>query len=166
MPDKIRMKNRKSNRLKNFDYSQNGMYFVTICTKNKEPLFGRIENGKMTLNDLGEIIGKNLLKIDGCFSNVFLDEYVIMPDHIHLIVEIIDNEPVGADLVSALDPMPACDPMHARDILPIHRLTHPAFPANLPPAACQDEASFFLRDSLFLTIRKGYREYQAKRTLP
>jgi len=94
------MKNRKTNRLKNFDYSQNGMYFVTICTKNREHYFGEIKNGTMILNELGKIVSKNLQEIPNYFQNIFLDKYIIMPNHVHLIIE-INNNIVGADLVSA-----------------------------------------------------------------
>lgn len=76
------------------------MYFVTICTKGKEELFGEIINGKMVLNDVGDIVLKNLQQIPSYFENVFLDENTIMPNHVHFIIEII-NKIVGADLVSA-----------------------------------------------------------------
>lgn len=94
------MKKRKLNRLQNHDYSQQGMYFVTICTKGREELFGRAKKGKMVLNEVGEIASRELQKIPNYFENIFLDECVIMPNHVHLIIEIIDKN-VGADLVSA-----------------------------------------------------------------
>ena len=97
------MKNRKSNRLKNYDYSQNGMYFVTICTQNREELFGEIKDGKIVLSELGKIIEKDYLEMPTCYPSIFLDVFTIMPNHIHGILEI--NKPiavaVGADLVSA-----------------------------------------------------------------
>ena len=80
---------RKQNRLQNYDYSQSRIYFVTICAK----------NGKMVINDCGKIVLENLLKITTRFENVFLDEYVVMPNHIHAIIE-INNNIVGTDLVS------------------------------------------------------------------
>jgi REP element-mobilizing transposase RayT len=89
------MKNRKPNRLFNYDYSQNGMYFVTICTKNREELFGEIENGKIVLNDIGKIAQKCWLEIPNHFPHISLDEFIIMPNHIHGILEIINPEPVG-----------------------------------------------------------------------
>ncbi|HAT73660.1 MAG: CRISPR-associated integrase [Candidatus Moranbacteria bacterium GW2011_GWF2_36_839] len=89
------MRTRKSNRLENFDYSQNGMYFVTICTKGREELFGEIIDGKIILNELGIIVLKNLQEIPNYFENIFLDRYIIMPNHLHLIVE-INKSIVGA----------------------------------------------------------------------
>jgi len=92
--------NRKKNRLSNYDYSHNGMYFVTICTKDREELFGKIENGEIVLNELGEIVKNNLTGIINYFKNIFLDRYVVMPNHVHLILEIINKEYVGTDLAS------------------------------------------------------------------
>jgi putative transposase len=86
------MKNRKSNRLKNYDYSQNGIYFVTICTKNRDEFFGEIKNGKIILNELGITAEKYLLEIPKHFSNSILDKFIVMPNHIHLIVEICDDD--------------------------------------------------------------------------
>jgi putative transposase len=101
------MKNRTSNRLQNYDYSQNGMYFVTICTRNREELFGEIENGKIILSDLGKIIEKYYLEIPKCHPYTFLDVFVIMPNHLHGIIEINRHIAVGADLVSARNDVPA-----------------------------------------------------------
>ncbi len=52
------MNSRKINRLRDFDYSNSGYYFLTICTKNREEFFGKIENGKMILNEFGNIAKK------------------------------------------------------------------------------------------------------------
>lgn len=89
------MQKRKSLRLKNYDYSQNGMYFVTICTQNKQYFFGSIINGEMKLNLAGKVVEKWWKELENKF-NIQLHEYVIMPNHIHGIIEI--NNFVGADL--------------------------------------------------------------------
>jgi REP element-mobilizing transposase RayT len=78
----------KSARLENYDYSQNGLYFVTICTKDREELFGEIMNEKMILNDAGKIVQDEWLKTPIIRKNVFLDAWVIMPNHLHIIIEI------------------------------------------------------------------------------
>jgi putative transposase len=93
---------RRSIRLKGYDYSQNGAYFVTICTQNRECLFGEIMNGEMVLNDAGEIMKKWWLELENKFPNFGLDVFVVMPNHFHGII-VIDNEKneteiVGADL--------------------------------------------------------------------
>lgn len=90
--------NRKSIRLKDYDYSCPGEYFVTICTKNRACLFGEIVNEKMNLSKTGIIVDKHWKNILSYKDNVELDEYIIMPNHIHGIVVI--KEPVRAILES------------------------------------------------------------------
>jgi REP element-mobilizing transposase RayT len=73
------LKQRQSIRLKNYDYSKSGLYFVTICTENRECLFGDINDGKMILNDIGNMIKKLWNKIPKRFNMVELDAFQIMP---------------------------------------------------------------------------------------
>jgi REP element-mobilizing transposase RayT len=84
---------RRSIRLNEYDYSQPGAYFVTICTKNRENLFGNLVDGKIILNDAGKMIEKWYFEIMKKFPDIQCDQYIIMPNHIHFI---IIN--VGADL--------------------------------------------------------------------
>lgn len=85
-------KHRKSIRLKKYDYSNAGWYFITICTQNRECLFGNIIHKKMILNEFGKIVDKkiNELKI---YKNVEIDIYYVMPNHIHLILIIVGADP-------------------------------------------------------------------------
>lgn len=86
---------RRSIRLKGYDYSQAGLYFITICCKNKAYLFGNIsvegENipPKMILNNAGKIAEECWLDIPKHFPNVILHEHIIMPNHIHGIIELV-----------------------------------------------------------------------------
>ena len=82
---------RKSIRLKEYDYSQAGYYFVTICAQNKEHLFGKINDGVMILNEFGEIVNNYIQDIPTHFPNSYFDYYCIMPNHIHLIIIIDDH---------------------------------------------------------------------------
>ena len=82
---------RRSIRLKAYDYSQTGLYFVTICTRNREHLFGEIRDGKMALNAYGRIAHDEWLKTANIRCNVELDKFVVMPNHIHGIIVITDN---------------------------------------------------------------------------
>jgi len=92
MPDKFKQKYTiQSSRLQGYDYSQNGMYFITICAKDKEHFFGEIENGKMILSDVGKIAEKFWQEIPTHFPFVNLDEFILMPNHIHGIIEIIND---------------------------------------------------------------------------
>lgn len=81
--------NRKSTRLKGYDYSNPGYYYVTICTKGKKDWFGSIINEQMELNKYGMITKKYLKETLLHFNNVNIDEYIIMPNHIHIIIKIV-----------------------------------------------------------------------------
>lgn len=91
----------ESTRLKGYDYSSPGAYFITIVTKNRKCYFGDVENGKMILNEFGKIVNNYWKQIPKHFSYVILDEYIVMPNHIHGIL-ILDEfktlkkrQPVG-----------------------------------------------------------------------
>lgn len=81
---------RRSIRLKGYDYSQNGLYFITICCQDRACLFGAIRNNEMVLNEAGNVASECWEVIPNHFPNVVLHEYVIMPNHVHGILEIVD----------------------------------------------------------------------------
>jgi putative transposase len=83
---------RKSIRLKEYDYSQPGEYFITICTYDHKCILGEIINDEMRLNEVGKIVEKCWKEIPSHFMNVELDEFVVLPNHLHGIITI--NEPV------------------------------------------------------------------------
>jgi putative transposase len=89
--DENRYPQRKSPRLQDYDYSQDGAYFVTICTHQKRHLFGKIADGVMMLNRMGNIAASYWAEIPNHHGNVELDLYVVMPNHVHGIV-IINHE--------------------------------------------------------------------------
>ena len=80
--------NRKQIRLTDFDYSSPNSYFITICTKDRIPYFGEIRNGIMGYSDIGNIASLYLQFIPQIRKNVVLDEFSIMPDHLHMILVI------------------------------------------------------------------------------
>ena len=80
---------RKSQRLRGYDYSQNNAYFIAICTQNRCNLFGRIADAGIAVNSAGEMVAERLLNISTIFG-VAIDKYVIMPNHIHMIILISD----------------------------------------------------------------------------
>lgn len=86
---------RRSIRLKGWDYRTAGYYFVTVCSYQRTNIFGNVENGVVQLSPLGEIIKKEWEKTAVLRNNVSLDEFVIMPNHIHGIFQ-LHNPPVGA----------------------------------------------------------------------
>ena len=91
---------RKRLRLKDFDYSSNNFYFVTVCIKNKEPLLSNIVGDdahivprdahiipkKIILKPCGEIAEKHILRINTMYQNAYVEKYIIMPNHIHMLV--------------------------------------------------------------------------------
>jgi len=87
--------NRKTIRLKGYDYSQSGYYFITVCTENRKCVFGNINSGKMILNECGIMIESIWQSLSKRFP-IVLDEFQIMPNHIHIIIHL-----VGATLVVA-----------------------------------------------------------------
>lgn len=92
--DKI-FRNRQSVRLKAYDYSQTGAYFITLCAYNRECRFGKITEGKMTVNEYGAIVEEEWVKSPEIRKEIKLDEYVVMPNHIHGIIWIGNS--VGAN---------------------------------------------------------------------
>jgi len=85
---------RRSIRLKGYDYSQAGLYFVTIRVDNGKSLFGDIVDGKMHLNDKGKIVAQCWSEIPQHYPNTILHEFVVMPNHIHGIIRIINDKTV------------------------------------------------------------------------
>ncbi len=86
---------RRSIRLKGYDYSQTGLYFITICTQNGFCLFGYIQNGEMFLNNAGKMIEHQWQELISRFDNIKLHEFVVMPNHFHGIVELVGVPLVG-----------------------------------------------------------------------
>jgi len=88
---------RRSIRLKGYDYSQPGAYFITIVTQNRECLFGEIVDGDMRLNESGTCVVRWWEDIPHHFSGVDIDAFVVMPNHMHGIIVITDAQTsVGA----------------------------------------------------------------------
>ena len=91
------MDGRKPNRLKDYDYSRNGLYFVTICTKDRINYFGEIANGEMILNEFGKIAENQWIWLQTQYDYVILDEFKIMPNHVHGILIIANDVGNGRD---------------------------------------------------------------------
>jgi putative transposase len=83
----------ETTRLPNWDYASDGRYFITICTKNRESFFGKIDKGKMILNEYGRIVEQCWFDLINHYRNLQLDAFVIMPNHMHGIM-IVDNSVV------------------------------------------------------------------------
>jgi len=106
---------RRSIRLKGFDYSRSGAYFITICVRDRECLFGEIMDGEMEINQFGQLVESVWNDLPSHYPHLSLDRFVVMPNHIHGIVifdasgaiDDIVNNVHGADIVGAgLKPAP------------------------------------------------------------
>lgn len=85
----------KKYRLPEWDYTETGYYFITICIDKRKNYFGEIENGHIRLSPIGEIAVQFWIEIPKHFDNVVLDEWIIMPNHVHGIIEIKEKDLVG-----------------------------------------------------------------------
>jgi putative transposase len=83
--------NRRSLRLKGYNYAQPGAYFVTICVRDRECLLGKVVDDKMVLNDAGRIVAESLAWLADRYPCVALDESIVMPNHLHGIILIEDD---------------------------------------------------------------------------
>ena len=99
---------RRSIRLRNYDYAQAGAYFVTVCTHDRQCLFGEIEDGEVHLNGMGEIVAACWDAIPAHFPDVELDAFVVMPNHVHGVLVI-----AAPSLEPTLEPPTAVAPLQA-----------------------------------------------------
>ena len=90
---------RKSIRLKGYDYSSPGAYFITICTNDRKQLLSRIIVGtgvldcpQNVLTSYGEIANKHLINMSNFYENIRIDKFVVMPNHIHLLIRVLEKE--------------------------------------------------------------------------
>lgn len=96
----IELPKRKPTRLKHFDYSTNGSYFITICTQHRKNILSTIAVGEgfplPRLSQYGEIVDKWILEIPKQYQDISVECYVIMPNHIHLLLSVIKENGRGA----------------------------------------------------------------------
>ena len=90
-----KLHHRRSIRLKEWDYSRPGGYFVTICTNRREAMFGEVRGKKMRLNRYGRIVQQSWKDLPAHYHNTHLDEFIIMPNHVHGIIVVTENTAVG-----------------------------------------------------------------------
>lgn len=116
-----------SARLPNWDYRNTGVYFITICTHNREHFFGKISNGEMELSNLGAIANVLWYEIRNRTNNVRLGEFIVMPNHMHGILILKDigitkgrdidiNDNVNTDINDAVENVDAVETLHATSL--------------------------------------------------
>ncbi len=87
MASRFRQKYRiETTRLNGYDYSKPGNYFITICTKDRKPLFGEISDERIRLSETGKIVSECWSALPNHYQNIILDEFIVMPNHIHGII--------------------------------------------------------------------------------
>ena len=96
--------NRESIRLKGFDYSKAGAYFVTICSRDKQCVFGMAEDDRIILSRLGRIVEECWTQIPDHFEQATLDEFIIMPNHLHGIILLTAKYPDSRDTIHRVRP--------------------------------------------------------------
>ena len=85
-----------------YDYSQSGPYFITIVTQHRLSLLGEVDDGEVQLTATGEMVRQHWFALPERFPGVALDEFIVMPNHVHAVLSITDeSDPVGAPLVGA-----------------------------------------------------------------
>ena len=117
MTDEKKLPQRKTMRAKYFDYSSTGAYFLTICTKDKKHILSRIvgtgvldrpqkgvfDSPKIILKHCGKIVEKYINQLNDFYENITVNEYVIMPNHIHIIVSVVRDGPSGTPVPTVLN---------------------------------------------------------------
>jgi len=98
---------RKPNRLKSYDYSQNGCYFITICVKDRREMLGNVLDGQIILSKYGRTVKREIDNISAIRKECIVENFVVMPNHIHMIVRITD---VGDDGNRPAEPRSDCHP--------------------------------------------------------
>ena len=88
---------RRSIRLKGYDYTQPGAYFVTLVAWGRECLFGELEGGEMHRNDYGLLVENEWRRLEKRFNRVIADEFITMPNHVHAILFLVDPDSAEAD---------------------------------------------------------------------
>ncbi len=92
---------RRSIRLRGYDYSQPGSYFITLCTSGKKCLFGNVLEDKMVQNETGKMVEEVWRAMPGRFAGIEVDEFVVMPNHLHAILRIVGAPLAGAHVARA-----------------------------------------------------------------
>ena len=124
---------RRSIRLPNYDYTREGAYFITVCTCNRECLFGRIVDHIMGINEVGRIVGDEWVKTGLIRDGIELGEWVVMPNHFHALLIISDvgaygirpkNIPNGLNMnLGCLEPKQICSETNHRNVGSIEPVT-------------------------------------------
>lgn len=116
---------RRSIRLVNADYSVPGWFFVTICTAKHENIFGEVVGGQMVLNEYGMMAKKCWVDIPQHYQNVIIDEFIIMPNHVHGVIKIFKNNILSQNNTSQIVGVQNIEPLrHPSQQINLHKYQH------------------------------------------
>jgi putative transposase len=107
---------RRSIRMRGYDYSLEGAYFITICTYQRLNLFGEVMNGAMQLNPYGIIVGEQWVRLEKRFPQSIFEHYMIMPNHIHGIIHIVKG--AGEEFEQVISRIPPQRPYSDKAVIP------------------------------------------------
>jgi REP element-mobilizing transposase RayT len=153
---KTKIYHRRSVRLTGYDYAQNGCYFLTICTRNRECLFGEIQNANMILSDIGTKVNECWLDIPNHFPQIVLHDYVIMPNHVHGIIEINNIDAIDSNIgivVGANNYSPT-------NYSPLRSSTNPASLSSRPNGTSRTVGSVVRGFKIGVTKQMGFSPWQ------
>ena len=153
MQKQKQIKNRKRNRLQGYDYSRDGWYFITICVKNRIECLGKIKNEKMEYSQYGDAVLKFWKEIPDHYENAFLDQWVIMPNHIHGVI-VIENS-IDAMNVQNSQKIKQC-------LIPAVGTEHCSVPTanNHKNYGLLSKIVKSFKEISLKTIRKNYNDYE------
>jgi REP element-mobilizing transposase RayT len=160
MPYTPTLHHRRSIRLKGYDYSQSGLYFVTVCVQKHECLFGKIVDGEMILNEYGKMVEKCLLEIPQHFPNAVLHEFIVMPNHLHAIIELTNDD--AATFVGAknFSPKTMPTPVKAKNFSPLPSQPLPEQSLQRPCGTSRTIGSIVRGVKIGVTKQIGYSIWQ------
>ncbi|HOV61199.1 MAG TPA: transposase [Candidatus Hydrogenedentes bacterium] len=136
---------RRSIRLQGYDYTQPGAYFITICTANRKCLFGKVVDCQMRLNETGRIVRDEWLQTAALRPGVVLDAFVVMPNHVHGIIVLIDGR-------GTLQRAPTSTP-YAPTSTPCAPTSTPCVPTSTPCAPTVERFGNPISDSIPTIVR-------------
>jgi REP element-mobilizing transposase RayT len=113
MPYNPVLHHRRSIRLQGYDYAHDGVYFTTICTVEKRCVFGDVINEQMRLNQTGEVVAKTWAWLQEQYDFVELDEWIVMPNHLHgiLVIHTMENQSKGGSRTAPTENMTKVKPL-------------------------------------------------------
>ncbi len=140
---------RKSPRLKDYNYSAPGAYFITICVKGRKCMLSQIIVGtgvldcpQNKLTPYGEIVDKYICQMSDFYNDITVDKYVVMPNHIHLLIRVADNPPTAngqsGTLVPTIDRKDRANAVISRFVSTLKRFCNKEFGENIWQARCHD----------------------------